>query len=318
MDDRHIKWIGALAALGGLYLLFGRRGREMRVGAFTRRERGNLRGSEQDWDKPAPAVGFEPRVEVSRFGHHERRSVHPFWRAERVETVPRRRLYSARPERHYYPAQRARTQEVYWPEVDIQLSPPSMYSPAPPPVYAPPTYMPAPPPAYAPAPPPAYAPTYAPTYTPEVPPLAPPVYPAPVDAGSMPYEPAFAADVPAHGIAPLPPPPPHVQPSPYVPPHAPAAHPAAAHPPMAHPMAPPPVPPVPAAANDVSVPSPAGGGQLPLTPWWQNPPLLADQQHMAPDVRGAFEAMSHESQQSLAWQSLTTGHSMEEILRSGG
>lgn len=293
MDDRTVKWIAALAALGGLYWIFDRKSREVRVGAFTHRERKHLHESENDWDKPA--VGFEMRHGQApwRWPHHEPRRWEP-WPSWRVELQPRpqpRRYFPVMPERHYYPVRRPRVQvqEGYAPEMDIQPYEIPTPPPAPPP-YAAPAPPPAPPQYAAPAPspaPPQYAAPAPQSYAAPAPP------PAPLEA--MPYE--QAADVP-HGIQPLPPPPPHAPPA-HVPVHVPA-------PP--HPQAPPAAPPQ----------SPPQGAGAPTSPWWQSPPLLADQQHMSPEIRGAFEAMSPESQQSLAWQSLTTGRSMEEILRSGG
>jgi hypothetical protein len=71
-------------------------------------------------------------------------------------------------------------------------------------------------------------------------------------------------------------------------------------------------------AAQTSAPAPdatsEGGKVLPLTPWWQSPELLADKQGLSGGAREAFDALSHDSQQSLAWQSLTTGRSMESIL----
>lgn len=282
MEDRTVKWIAAIAALGGLYWLFGRKSREVRVGAFTHREQKRLRASEHDWDKPA--VGFELRIGESPWlwsGRGQR----PRWRME----VQPRRYYPVLPERHYYPARRPPIPEVYLPEMGVQPSPPPQYAASPPPQYAAPPYA---PPQYAiPAPPPA-----SPQYVAPAPQYAAPAPPPEV----APYEEAM------HGITPLPPPhavaPPH---APAPPPHAPPLH---APPPHAPPPPPPQSPTAPSTPQGVA----------PTSPWWQSPPLLADKQHMSPEIRGAFESMSPESQQSLAWQSLTTGRSMEEILRSGG
>jgi hypothetical protein len=296
MEDRTIKWIAAIAALGGLYWFFGRKSREVRVGAFTEREKKRLHASEHDWDKPA--VGFEVRLSEGpwrwpqrdprsswREPRHSWREPRPSWR---VELQPRR-YFPVVPERHYYPARRPRVQvqEGYAPEMDIQpyaASAPPPASPqyvAPAPQYAAPAPPPAPPQYVAPAP--QYA-APAPQYAAPAPP------PASYEAAMVaPHEPS--ADVP-HGITPLPPPQPHA------PPHAPPPHAPAPPAPPQGPLAP--------------------QGAVPTSPWWQSPPLLADKQHMSPEIRGAFEAMSPESQQSLAWQSLTTGRSMEEILRSGG
>lgn len=266
MEDRTVKWIAAIAALGGLYWLFGRKSREVRVGAFTNREQKRLRASEHDWDKPA--VGFELRIGESPWSWPGR-GQRPRWRME----VQPRRYYPVLPERHYYPTRRPPIPESYLPEMGVQPPPPPQYAA---PSYAPPQYtVPAPPPA-----PPQYvapAPQYAaPAPPPEV----------------VPYEQAM------RGITPLPPPSSHA----VAPPHAPAP------PPHAPPQPPPQSPTAPSAPQ----------GIVPTSPWWQSPPLLADKQLMSPEIRGAFESMSPESQQSLAWQSLTTGRSMEEILRSGG
>jgi len=51
------------------------------------------------------------------------------------------------------------------------------------------------------------------------------------------------------------------------------------------------------------------------TPAWTSAPLLADKQQMSQEGFDALNAMSHESQQSLAWQSFTTGKTMEELMK---
>lgn len=77
-----------------------------------------------------------------------------------------------------------------------------------------------------------------------------------------------------------------------------------------------------AASASQASPSPAvadggaeGGKVLALTPWWQSPGLLADKQGLTGEARASFDALSHDSQQALAWHSLTTGRSMQELLQ---
>lgn len=51
------------------------------------------------------------------------------------------------------------------------------------------------------------------------------------------------------------------------------------------------------------------------TPAWMSAPLLADKQKMSQEGFDALNAMSPDSQQSLAWQSFTTGKTMEELMK---
>jgi hypothetical protein len=51
------------------------------------------------------------------------------------------------------------------------------------------------------------------------------------------------------------------------------------------------------------------------TPAWMSAPLLADKQKMSQEGFDALNAMSPGSQQSLAWQSFTTGKTMEELMK---
>lgn len=51
------------------------------------------------------------------------------------------------------------------------------------------------------------------------------------------------------------------------------------------------------------------------TPAWMSAPLLADKQKMSQEGFDALNNMSRESQQSLAWQSFTTGKTMEELMK---
>ena len=64
------------------------------------------------------------------------------------------------------------------------------------------------------------------------------------------------------------------------------------------------------------VPEAGSGRELQLSPWWMSPPLLADKQGMSPANRDMFETLSSDLQQSIAWQSLTTNRSMEEIMNA--
>jgi len=60
-----------------------------------------------------------------------------------------------------------------------------------------------------------------------------------------------------------------------------------------------------------------GGGQSSWTPAWHDPHTLADKQGMSADARQSLDALSDDSQKTLAWQSLTSGKTMEQLLKGG-